>query len=134
MKHIISILILTLCIQYVLAQSIDSCGMDNIGYLNQHEALFLNNYFRDYKIDYDFKGKRVLFITGSNGNTLSCKIDYFNDIKKWKLEYNDKISTSLVVLSEKEKEESGGYDAILLYWVKIFTDKSKSRIIKSIKI
>ena len=39
-----------------------------------------------------------------------------------------------IVLSEKEKEESGGYDAILLYWVKIFTDKSKSRIIKSIKI
>jgi hypothetical protein len=111
----------------------ENCGIDNKPVLTDKEAIFFSEYLKApaQKTGFDFKNKKILFVTGSNGSTLGSKIEYFNDVHKWKEIYNDKIATYLVVLDKDEVQEYG-YDAIITYWVKIFlkTPKQKKRILK----
>jgi hypothetical protein len=44
-------------------------------------------------------------------------------------EANSRIATSLIVLTEKEKKQSGNYDAILTAWVKVLTPKRRTSIV-----
>jgi hypothetical protein len=97
-------------------KSVEHCGQDNNSELNNYESVFLNEYIEN-RNDFDFKGKKILFITRSNGGTLSSKKEYFNAVKEWNEKYGDKIRTALVVLSIEEAELYQ-YDAILLFWVK----------------
>ena len=97
-------------------KSVEHCGQDNNSELNNYESVFLNEYIEN-RNDFDFKGKKILFITRSNGGTLSSKKEYFNAVKEWNEKYGDKIRTALVVLSIEEAELYQ-YDAILLFLVK----------------
>ena len=108
------------------------CGIDDSSKLSDKEAIFLNEYLKsavNFK-EFDFNSKNVLFITGNRGRTLGSKIDYFDDVRKWKENSNSHIATSLHVLSEKEKIKYG-FDAILTYWVKVFPLKTKKILRKT---
>ncbi|GAB4185823.1 MAG: hypothetical protein Kow00108_23270 [Calditrichia bacterium] len=120
-------------ISYLYSQNIDSCGIDSISVLNNHESEFLNKYFITQRDTFNFKDKKIAFITGSSGNTIGNKKDYFDAIREWKNKYNSRIHTSLIIITEEEKNKSGGYDAILIHWVKIFTDSRKSKVINRLK-
>jgi len=111
-------------------QSLDSCGIDNNPKLNIYESKYLNEYLKNQRDTFDLTGKQIIFVTGSGGGVIGEKKEYFADIKEWNNK-NSRIATALVILTTEEKIESGGYDAILTYWVKIFPNKKK--IIEKIK-
>jgi hypothetical protein len=114
-------------------QNILECGQDDNSILNDAESSFLNEYLKGQLSNFDLKNKKILFVTGSSGNTIGSKSAYFASIKKWKETYNTNIATSLVVLTEEEKSQYG-YDTILLYWVKVvLTPKSQKRVLNKAK-
>jgi hypothetical protein len=109
---------------YSFGQNLDSCGVDNNSKLTIFESKYLNEYLKNQRDTFDLTGKQIIFVTGSSARTIGEKKEYFTDIKEWNLR-NSKIATDLVVLTREEKIESGGYDAILTYWVKFLPDKKK---------
>ena len=130
MKRIFSLI---LCFQscLIFGQNLDSCGLDNQAFLNQNESLYLNEYFKESKDGFDFTGKKILFVTGSNGGTFGFKKNYFVSVKEWSKESRGKIATDFIPFNEEEKINSGGYDAILTYWVKVLiTEKKKAKLIQ----
>lgn len=111
-------------------QNLDSCGIDNNPKLTEYESQYLNEYLKNQRDTFDLTGKKIIFVTGSGGGVIGDKREYFSDVKSWERN-NARIATELVILTREEKIESGGYDAILTYWVKILPNKRK--IIEKIK-
>lgn len=116
-----------------LGPNAENCGIDNKPELTDKEEIFFSEYLKTtaQKNGFDFKNKRILFVTGSNGSTLGSKIEYFKDVREWKEKYNHKIASSLIVLDDSEKSEYG-YDAIVTYWVKVYNSKRK-RVLEQTK-
>lgn len=112
-----------------LAQDIEQCGLDDDPVLAKSEALFLNNYFKNQQPEFDFHSKKILFVTGPGGSRFTTKKEYFNSIKSYQ-EKDRRIATTVIVLSEKEKQKSGGYDAIVTCWVKVFSKWRKKKMIR----
>ena len=72
----------------------------------------------------------MAFIAGGTGSGILHKNVYFRDrVKPW-LDKGFKPHISIVQLTQEEKIKSNGYDVLVLSWVKIFTDKQRSRIVK----
>ena len=116
----------------ILDENLEYCGQDNNTTLNSYEAIFLNNYIANID-NFDFNNRKILFVTGSGGSIISSKTDYFNNIKEWQEKYNTKVQTTLNTLSKEEHEEYG-YDAIILYWVKVFSPKTKNKVLERSKL
>lgn len=112
-------------------QDVEYCGLDNNSKLNNYEAVFLNNYIEN-RNDFDFNNKKILFVTGSGGGKISSKKEYFNNVKEWREKHGGKVQTSLETLSVEESKLYE-YDAIVLYWVKIFTPKLKKEVLERSK-
>ncbi len=124
------VLICIVAYSFLGAQSLDSCGLDNSSEISKHEAEFLNTYLSEQRGNFDFTGKKIAFVTGSSGSKMGTKSEYFKNIVQYKKE-NAKVVSSIVVLTEDEKQKSGGYDAVVSYWVKIILDRKK--IIEKLK-
>lgn len=116
----------------LFGQNLSECGIDNDPKLTQTEAEYLNIYLSEKRNGFDFKNKKVIFVTGNSGNRIGTKKEYFNHIKKWN-ETNDKVATGVDILSDKQKKASGGYDVIVTYWVKVLTKRRKRKIVNEIK-
>ena len=117
-KRLIFVFLITsLCID-LFAQKVDDCGKDDNNTLTGAEAIFLQNYIKASPERFDFKDKKILFVTGSSGKTIGSKSAYFDSVKNHLNEHGAKIATELIVLTEEEKLEYE-YDAILTYWVKV---------------
>ena len=113
----------------LFSQNLGACGQDDSDHLNQEESAYLQEYLQDYLQEYELKGKKVLFITGSAASRAGSKSEYFDHIRSWN-ENNSRVATTVRILDADEKEASGGYDLILGYWVKLFTDQRKRKIIR----
>ncbi len=85
-------------------------------------------------IEYNYLSlpERVVFITGPGATRVGNKTEYFDFIKEWN-ERDAKIATWIVELNDQEKIDSGGYDVIVTYWVKILTKRRQRIIIKDMK-
>lgn len=132
MKKINPFLMLALFLSFThlsIGQSLESCGTDEQALLNQAEAAYLQTYLEEKLGEIKLSGKRVLFITGSAASRAGSKSEYFDDIRSWN-ERNSRVATGITLLNAEEKEASGGYDIILTYWVKLFTEKRKRKIIR----
>jgi len=94
-------------------------GTDSSFFLNGYESDYFNALYAETRKDFDFTGKKIGFITGSNGKTLSSKKEYF--IKEYNRFKNNESPNDgqLYVFSTIQKEESGGYDAVIVYWCKV---------------
>lgn len=116
----------------ISGQNLAECGINNDPKLTRTESEFLNKYMNDeQRKNVDFSDKKVIFITGPGASRIGTKTEYFDNIKKWQ-EKGGKISTWTVVLNEKEKIDSGGYDVIVTYWVKVLTKRRQRIILKQI--
>lgn len=115
----------------VLGQNIDNCGKDDNPLLTMEESTFLQKYFNEKArgTAFDFKDKKILFVTRSNGGLIIPKSEYFKNIKERLEKDNSAISTFSEELTDKEKEEFG-YDAVITMWVKTH---AKKRVLKKIK-
>lgn len=100
--------------------------------LNTQEAELLNSLLKQSRNTFDFHGKKIAFITGSSGSRILSKADFFNtSVNPW-LKNGETPQISMVKLTENEKNKSGGYDALVLSWVKVFTNKRKKKVIKQL--
>jgi hypothetical protein len=110
----------------LFGQTIDSLGLDNNLRLTKYEAEYFNNEFKDWRKEFDFTYKKIAFLTGSTANKHLTKTDYFNEVKS-RLKDNYGMTHSALYLTEEEKLKSG-YDAIVVSWVKLLTDKRRRQI------
>ena len=116
----------------LFAQNSDSLGIDDNPTLNKNEVELLNSLLNDTRNDFNFTDKKVAFITGSNGRTIVSKSDYFqNSVIPW-IEKDSEPQIFMIKLTEDEKLKSGGYDALVLSWVKVFTPKTQEKVIRQL--
>lgn len=95
-------------------------GVDNSPLLNDYESAYINMILKKSRKGFDFKDKKVGFITGSSGKTISNKENYFNMQKKSLENKNVACDNGvLYIFDENQKKESGGYDAAIVYWSKV---------------
>lgn len=106
-------------------QNLDSMGVNNEPYLNIYEVNFFNGTFLKQRKEFNFSKKKVAFVTGSNGKTLSDKKKYFDLEKERLLRGYSGNGGTLVILDEEQKQETGGYDVIILYWSKILPTRKQ---------
>ena len=138
MKNLILVLVLLLSIN-TFSQNLENCGEDDNPLLTQNEALFLNDYLKEYaffkKDSFDFINKKILFVTGSSAGTFSKKSYFFSAVKEWKENNSNVGGMGLYVLTVEEKQKYN-YDAILFYWCMMYpTEKRRNKLLeKSLKI
>jgi hypothetical protein len=114
-----------------ILEQLNKMGVDNSSITNSYESTYLNIIFEKFRKDFDFKDKRIGFLTGSTGKTISNKKKYF-DLEKYRLTH--KLSPNngiLYIFDAVQKEEAGGYDAAIVYWSKFVIPIEK--IIKRLK-
>ena len=87
--------------------------------LNSEDGERLNALFDKERNSFSFTNKKIGFLTGPSGNDLSDVSTY--------LAMHEKHSTNtdypcdkgkLYIFTPKQKAESGGYDAAVVYWCK----------------
>jgi len=129
MKNYIRLLLLLASANFY-GHNLENCGLDNNPALTDDEAAFLNAYFGDDESEgFDFKGKKVLIISGANGYRFESKAEYFKDIKERLEQSGLPVATTPYPLTEMEKIQSGGYDAVITHWVDEPITKEKRRSI-----
>ena len=102
--------------------------------LSKQEAKLLNDLLENQRDTFDFHEKKTIFISGSSGNRILSKDDFFdNCIKPW-LDKEITPDIFMIKLTQKEKELAGGCDVLVLSWVKVFTKRKKKKILKEIYI
>ena len=88
----------------------DKMGKDNSYLLNDYEAEYFNMKFQ--REDFDFTDKKVFFF-GPGGLVFSDKQRYFNELTRHTF-----VQSSLHIFNDSEREKSGGFDAVIVYWNK----------------
>lgn len=84
--------------------------------LSETESAYLNKIFDSTRKDFDFTNKKVGFIkiSGESG-----KVHYFNMQEKHSVDEAYPCDNgTLYIFNATQKEESGGYDAAIVYWSK----------------
>jgi hypothetical protein len=132
MIKLFTVLLLLMVSTLVHGQSVDSLGIDDNRRLNQQESNALNQIIKKRKGKFDFTNKNIAFIGGTSGNIKHTKKEYFDRYVKPVIKGQQKNVCGLIVLTKEEKEKSGGYDALVLSPVKIFTDKHREKAIEKL--
>ena len=98
--------------------------------LNERESAILNQHFNEEREDFNFTEKQVCFFLA--GSTWK-KNDFFSDLNLRNAN-NQSMSNQLIILSEEQKEKSGGYDVFIYSWSKVLiTEKRVESDIEKIK-
>ena len=112
----------------IISKNIDVNNIDaSSEIINKTEGLILeilNN------SENDFENKKITFISGSAGTTISKKSYFFDSFKNYYLNENV-IQFKIIKLEEKERLLSGS-DYLIFFWVKMYNPKSK-KLLKKIK-
>jgi hypothetical protein len=96
-------------------EQLDKMGVDNSLLLNCYESAYFNIIFKDSLNGFDFTNKKIGFIkAGSKRN----KSDYFKGEKERFYRNTTTTNGSLHIFNATQKAESGGYDAVIVYWSK----------------
>lgn len=117
-----------------LLNDLDKMGVDSSSMLNDYEAKYLNFIFGVTPDEFDFAGKKVGFLSNKTvfrdytGKTvgLRCSKEYFfyyeRFVSRDNRNYRGILKSScglrncnLYILNASQKEESGGYDAAIVY-------------------
>jgi hypothetical protein len=109
-----------------------NCGNDDLPTLNSFEIEFLIPYLNLEKSKEELQSKNILFVTGSGGGRITDKANYFKSIKSYHSN-GRRISNNIVWLDDEMKVSSGGYDAIITYWVKVFSNRQLKKIVRTAK-
>jgi hypothetical protein len=101
-----------------ILNNIDKMGMDENCLLTELEGKYFNALSLIEETEFDMSGKKVAFFTGNIGSIKSNKKKYFIEERE-RLKVVD-YSTShyfgtLYIFNATKEEESGGYDAAIVY-------------------
>jgi hypothetical protein len=98
-----------------ILKQLDKMGIDDSQLLNSHESAFLNVIFKDSLKGFDFTNKKIGFLSaGSKRN----KKEFFKEERERYYNNSTTINGALYIFDATQKEESGGYDAAIVYWSK----------------
>jgi len=98
-----------------ILEQLDKMGVDTLPLLNSCESAYFNVIFKDNLKGFDFAEKKVGFIYSSRK---SNKKEYF-DLEKDRRNRNSTPNRgNLYIFDTTQKAESGGYDAVIVYWSK----------------
>ena len=112
-----------------ILERLERMGVDGSPLLNRDEGTYLNEIFKDTLNGFDFTGKKVAFIYSG---AKSDKHEYFNQVKDRHRTGKTTVGgTYLYIFDVSQKAESGGYDAAIVYWSKLFVPVDK--VIKKLK-
>lgn len=107
---------------------LDKMGLEDSPLLNEFESDYFNVVYKDSLNGFNFSEKKIGFI---HRGAKSDKKEYF-ELEKKRFKHGETPNYgTLYVFDETQKEESGGYDAVIVYWSKV--NYSKEQIIKKIK-
>ena len=100
--------------------------------ISNDEARILNEIFKNNKVEFDFTNKKIAFIEGLRGENIVNKSEYFESylIPAYKNTTKNRTHFILLKLTDKEKKETNGIDAFIIYPPKIF--KGKDYLIKKL--
>ncbi|GHV72557.1 hypothetical protein FACS1894201_02460 [Bacteroidia bacterium] len=101
-----------------ILNQLDKMGIDNSPLLNYCESAYFNVVFGKSRKVFDFTEKKIGFLTGSSGKTKDSKKGYFNGEKERFYCNSTPTNGTLYIFNAAQKEESGGYDAVIVYWSK----------------
>lgn len=94
-----------------LLDNLNKMGIDNSSILNDYEGKYLNFIFKIDTDDFNLVGKKVGF--------LGSKKDYFKQTQERFSRNSTTVGASgLYIFNATQKEDSGGYDAAIVYWSK----------------
>lgn len=97
--------------------------------LNVQELELLSSLLTNPIDTAEIRGKRIAFVTGSSGRKIITKATFFEtNINPW-IHKGLKPQVESILLTPDEKKLSGGYDVIVLSWVKYFSDRQRMRTI-----
>lgn len=103
-------------------------GQTSSPILTDKEAAYFNGELFFERNRFDFHDKKIAFMSGSSISKVIDKQQYFSN---WG---GKDIENSLLVLTEKEKIESGGFDAVIISWSKIkIGRKGRKRMLAKLK-
>lgn len=112
---------------------IDSCIVDTSRKLNKYEINYFRENIRRLKLQ-DISDKNFAFTYGNFGKTVINKKEYF---ERWGIDYynrNIEIFNILIELTSKEKQQSGGFDYIIVSWSKMLpAGKSRKKLIEKVR-
>lgn len=101
-----------------ILNNINKMGIDDNLLLTELEGKYFNALYQIDKQEYSLCCKKVAFFTGSLGKTKSDKKMYFAGEKSnFRLNNSPNVGT-LYIFNAEQKEQSGGYDAAIIYWSK----------------
>ncbi|HEY8954803.1 hypothetical protein [Chitinophaga sp.] len=132
MKTILLMIISFLATE-AFGQTPEAPGLDNNAMLNKQESVYLNDLLKEQRKTFDFTDKKIAFVTGNTGNKLLTKSDFFNTYVKPYTDKGSRPQVSFIHLTKEDKEKTNGYDALVLVWVKLFTNKQKRNIIAQLE-
>lgn len=128
------LLILLILIQFHLglcSQNLENSHSDSKTSLTQTEIEQLKVICNKECQTYDFTNKNIAFAGGTSGNVIFSKEEFFKNMKL-NIEKEKKNVCSLIALTESEKQESGGFDVIIMTPVKIFTESHRQKLIREL--
>ena len=135
-----SILVATLLLFANLSfcQNLDSLGLNDKPELNSYESTFLNEKLeiQRQRAEFNFTEKHIGFALGHGPRHygIRTKSEYFKEAKEYHAN-NSQIVDILVVLTEQEKDQSGGFDAIIVSWSKFgVNDKARAELINDLNL
>ena len=106
-----------------LLSNLDKMGMDDSAILNEYEGKYLNFIFKINSNEFDLVRKKVGFVDSKQG--------YFKETRERFRRKSTPIGSSIYIFNAAQKEESGGYDAAIVYWSKFVIPIEK--VIKRLK-
>ena len=102
----------------------DKMGINDSLVLNKYESAYFNVRFKDSLNGFDFTNKKIVFFR--TGIKKSNKKDYFDMQKKHSANENYPCDNgTLYIFDPASKKKSGGYDAAIVYWNKVFVPIEK---------
>ncbi|HYF66545.1 MAG TPA: hypothetical protein VD884_00350 [Ohtaekwangia sp.] len=92
---------------------IDSCGTDNSNFLNKYEINYFNQTLGKQlkRLNFNFNDTKIGFAYGNFGKGLISKKEYFDHCGRGYFKNNFNVIDQIIVLTDEERKESGGYDA-----------------------
>ena len=94
-----------------ILENLDKMGIDNSSILNDYEIEYLRFIFKIDAGDFNLVGKKVGF--------LRSKKDYFEQTRERFYRNSTLVGCSILYIFDAiQKEASGGYDAVIVYWSK----------------
>lgn len=114
MKRLISTIFFVLIFGVIFCQNLNNLGKDYNPILNKTESDYFNTFFKDKRQYFDFRDKKVAFLTiNYNYIFVRSKNDFFNYYYKEKPTANER-RIKMIILDSIHRQATNGFDVILI--------------------